>query len=82
MYYLAVNSQITITDLAKKLPHVSKSHFWQAIERLYSRSLIQQKASKYILQAVIKEYVMEHFQPKTGLELVNKRKPGNSFPGS
>jgi hypothetical protein len=63
MYYLAINSQITITDLANKLPHVSKSHFWQGIERLYSRCLIEQKAGKYILQPVIKEYVMEHFQP-------------------
>jgi transcriptional regulator with XRE-family HTH domain len=62
MYYLAVNSQITITDLANKLPHVSKFHFWQGIERLYSRCLIEQKAGKYILQPVIKEYVMEHFR--------------------
>jgi hypothetical protein len=72
MYYLAVNSQITITDLANKLPHVSKFHFWQGIERLYSRCLIEQKAGKYILQPVIKEYVMEHFQPKPVLEVVRK----------
>jgi transcriptional regulator with XRE-family HTH domain len=62
MYYLAINSQITITNLANKLPHVSKPHFWQGIERLYSRCLIEQKAGKYILQPVIKEYVIEHFQ--------------------
>ena len=82
IYYLAINSQITITNLANKLPHVSKSHFWQGIERLYSRCLIEQKAGKYILQPVIKEYVMEHFQPQPVLELANKRKPGNQFPVS
>ena len=48
----------------------------------YSRCLIEQKAGKYILQPVIKEYVMEHFQPQPVLELANKRKPGNQFPVS
>jgi transcriptional regulator with XRE-family HTH domain len=65
IYYLAINSQLTtITDLANILPHISRSHFWQAIERLHSRSLIQEKAGKYTLQPVVMEYVMEQFKPK------------------
>jgi len=66
IYYLATNSQLTtITDLANILPHISRSHFWQAIERLHSRSLIQEKAGKYTLQPVVMEYVMEQFKPKS-----------------
>ncbi|MFY7797560.1 MAG: NB-ARC domain-containing protein [Dolichospermum sp.] len=73
MYYLATNSQLTtITDLANKLPHISRCHFWQAIERLNLRSLIQEKAGKYTLQPVVIEYIMEQFKPKPVLELVNK----------
>ncbi|MBD2141722.1 hypothetical protein H6F39_10185, partial [Anabaena sp. FACHB-1250] len=65
IYYLATNSQLTtITDLANILPHISRSHFWQAIERLHSRSLIQEKAGKYTLSPVVMEYVMEQFKPK------------------
>ena len=65
MYYLATNSQLTtITDLANILPDISRSHFWQAIERLNLRSLIQEKAGKYTLQPVVMEYVMEQFKPK------------------
>lgn len=65
IYYLATNSQlITITDLANILPHISRSHFWQAIERLNLRSLIEEKAGKYTLQPVVMEYVMEQFKPK------------------
>ena len=54
----------TITDLANILPHISRCHFWQAIERLNLRSLIQEKAGKYTLQPVVMEYVMEQFKPK------------------
>ncbi|MDB9485370.1 NB-ARC domain-containing protein [Dolichospermum circinale CS-537/01] len=65
MYYLATKSQLTtITDLANILPHISRSHFWQAIERLHLRSLIQEKAGQYTLQPVVMEYVMEQFKPK------------------
>ncbi|MBE9217266.1 hypothetical protein [Dolichospermum flos-aquae] len=65
IYYLAINSQLTtITDLENILPHISRSHFWQAIERLHSRSLIQEKAGKYTLQPVVMEYVMQQFKPK------------------
>ncbi|MBD2267196.1 AAA family ATPase [Anabaena sp. FACHB-1391] len=65
IYYLAINWQLTtITDLENILPHISRSHFWQAIERLHSRSLIQEKAGKYTLQPVVMEYVMEQFKPK------------------
>ena len=72
MYYLAINSQLTtITDLANILPHVSRSHFWQAIERLHLRSFIEEKAGKYNLRPVVMEYVMEQFKPKPVLELVN-----------
>ncbi|BAZ87293.1 WD-40 repeat protein [Dolichospermum compactum NIES-806] len=73
MYYLAINSQLTtITDLANILPHVSRSHFWQAIERLHSRSFIEEKAGKYTLQPIVIEYVIEQFKPKPGLEMVDK----------
>jgi len=73
MYSLATNQQLTtITNLANILPHISRSHFLQAIEKLYSRSLIEKKAGKYILQPVVIEYVTEQFKPKPGLELVNK----------
>ena len=74
MYYLATNSQLTtITDLANILPDISRSHFWQGIERLNLRSLIQEKAGKYTLQPVVIEYIMEQFKPKPVLELVNKK---------
>jgi hypothetical protein len=64
MYYLATNSQLTtINDLANKLPHISRCHFWQGIERLNLRSLIQEKAGKYTLQPVVMEYIMEQFKP-------------------
>ena len=73
IYSLAINQQLTtITNLANILPHISRSHFLQAIEKLYSRSLIEKKAGKYILQPVVIEYVTEQFKPKPGLELVNK----------
>jgi hypothetical protein len=56
IYYLAINWQLTtITDLENILPHISRSHFWQAIERLNLRSLIQEKAGKYTLQPVVME---------------------------
>ena len=64
IYYLAINSQLTtITDLENILPHISRSHFWQAIERLHSRSLIQEKAGQYTLQPVVIEYVIQQFKP-------------------
>ena len=40
---------------------ISRSHFLQAIERLYSRCLIEKEAGKYTLQPVLREYVMEQF---------------------
>ena len=65
MYSLATNQQLTsLTDLAQNqniLPTVSKSQLLQAIERLYSRSLIEKEAGKYTLQPVLREYVMEKF---------------------
>jgi len=65
MYCLATNQQLTtITDLAPNqniLPTVSKSQLLQAIERLYSRSLIEKEAGKYTLQPVFREYVTEKF---------------------
>ena len=64
LYYLAINPQTIITDLENILPDVSKSHFWQAIEKLDSRSLIEEKAGEYSLQPVIREYVSEQFKSK------------------
>ena len=65
MYCLAINQQLTtITDLAPNqniLPTVSKSQLLQAIEKLYSRCLIEKEAGKYTLQPVLREYVMEKF---------------------
>ena len=65
MYCLATNQQLTtITDLAPNqniLPTVSKSQLLQAIERLYSRCLIEKEAGKYTLQPVLREYVTEQF---------------------
>jgi ribosome-interacting GTPase 1 len=65
MYCLATNKQLTtITDLAQNqniLPTVSTSQLLQAIERLYSRSLIEKEAGKYTLQPVVREYVTEKF---------------------
>jgi hypothetical protein len=65
MYCLATNQQLTsLTDLAQNqniLPTVSKSQLLQAIERLYSRSLIEKEAGKYTLQPVLREYVTEQF---------------------
>jgi hypothetical protein len=65
MYCLATNQQLTtITDLAPNqniLPTVSRSQLLQAIERLYSRCLIEKEAGKYTLQPVLREYVTEQF---------------------
>ena len=65
MYCLATDQRlINLTDLAQNkniLPNVSKSQLFQAIERLYSRSLIEKKAGMYSLQSVLREYVMEKF---------------------
>ena len=65
MYCLATNQQLTtITDLAPNqniLPTVSISQLLQAIEKLYSRCLIEKEAGKYTLQPVLREYVMEQF---------------------
>ncbi|OBQ15619.1 MAG: hypothetical protein AN486_22490 [Anabaena sp. AL93] len=40
---------------------ISRSHFLQAIEKLYSRSLIEKDGGKYTLQPVLREYVTEKF---------------------
>ncbi|QSV54337.1 MAG: NACHT domain-containing protein [Dolichospermum sp. UKL201] len=65
MYCLSTDQQLTtITDLAPNqniLPTVSKSQLLQAIERLYSRCLIEKEAGKYTLQPVLREYVTEQF---------------------
>nr|WP_256376173.1 NB-ARC domain-containing protein [Dolichospermum sp. UHCC 0259] len=70
MYYLAINSELTtITDLKNRLPDISRCHFWQAIENLDSRSLIEQKAGEYTLQPVVREYVREQLKTKYGWKL-------------
>ncbi|MEA5530650.1 NB-ARC domain-containing protein [Dolichospermum sp. UHCC 0684] len=65
MYCLATDQRlINLTDLAQNkniLPNVSISQLLQAIERLYSRSLIEREAGMYSLQSVLREYVMEQF---------------------
>ncbi|MBO1047124.1 MAG: hypothetical protein HEQ10_04940 [Dolichospermum sp. DEX182a] len=65
MYCLATDQRlINLTDLVQNqniLPNVSISQLLQAIERLYSRSLIEKKAGMYSLQSVLREYVMEKF---------------------
>ncbi|MDB9436864.1 NB-ARC domain-containing protein [Dolichospermum lemmermannii CS-548] len=65
MYCLATDQRlINLTDLAQNqniLPNVSISQLLQAIERLYSRSLIEREAGMYSLQSVLREYVMEKF---------------------
>ena len=65
MYCLATDQRlINLTDLAQNkniLPNVSKSQLFQAIEKLYSRCLIEKEAGKYTLQPVLREYVMEQF---------------------
>jgi hypothetical protein len=65
MYCLSTDQQLTtITDLAPNQnisPTVSKSQLLQAIEKIYSRCLIEKEAGKYTLQPVLREYVMEQF---------------------
>jgi transcriptional regulator with XRE-family HTH domain/DNA-binding MarR family transcriptional regulator len=65
MYCLATDQRlINLTDLVQNqniLPNVSISQLLQAIERLYSRSLIEREAGMYSLQSVLREYVMEQF---------------------
>lgn len=76
MYYLATNQQLTtITDLAKNiLPDISISQLLQAIETLYSRSLIEEKAGGYILQPVVIEYVKQEFRQAEKNNLLNESK--------
>ena len=65
MYCLATDQRlINLTDLAQNqniLPNVSISQLLQAIEKLYSRCLIEKEAGKYTLQPVLREYVTEKF---------------------
>jgi predicted transcriptional regulator len=62
MYCLATHQQpVTINSLINKLPHISTSHIFQAIENLYSRCLIEKTADKYILPPLIMEYVQNNF---------------------
>jgi hypothetical protein len=62
MYHLATNEElVTINYLTNKLPYISISDIYQAIEKLYSLCLIDNKYGKYILAPIIIEYVQTNF---------------------
>lgn len=62
MYHLATNEKlVTINYLTNKLPYISISDIYQAVEKLYSRCLIENKSGKYILAPIIIEYVQTNF---------------------
>ncbi|WP_071189975.1 NB-ARC domain-containing protein [Trichormus sp. NMC-1] len=64
LYWLAINPDLTnIADIEKSIVFtVSKSQLLQAMEELYSRSLIEKKRGKYILLPVLLEYVKDRFK--------------------
>lgn len=63
MYYFAIHKQPgTINYLITELTPISISDFFQSIENLYSRSLIEKTGDKYTLQPLIVEYIQNKLQ--------------------
>jgi hypothetical protein len=62
IYHFATHQQpVTINSFINKLPHISTSDLFQAIDNIYSRCLIEKIAGQYTLQPLIIEYVQNNF---------------------
>ncbi|PSB07241.1 hypothetical protein C7B76_28320, partial [filamentous cyanobacterium CCP2] len=71
MYWLAINREwTTINELAEdSLSIPSRSNLLDALESLWSRSLIEVRSGKYTQQPVVMEYVCDHLIEKIVEEL-------------